>query len=383
MIHHPHPIHSPLHPTVPQAVEAALPWYGLSGARVKFVQQSFNTVFRVEAGPEDQYALRLHRFNARGVEEMRSEFVWLEAIRRAGEVLASEPLTNLRGEFVTELPTFASDGPRYCTVLRWHPGETLAVVAPDEHYRMMGELMARLHHHAADYMPAPGFARPRRDRHYPWECVESIRHAADRQILPGEELLVLDAVADHIERTMRAIGEGPEDFGLIHGDLHGDNVLFHEGTIRAIDFEGCVWGHYLYDIAVALFYLPRGKISAFLRGYRSQHDWTAEQWQAVESFYALRILDQLAYHYSSDHSRSVGRSLLRKAMPTLVGRFLEGIPFLPELPGAFTPARLGKPKRRRTARTRKERLATDSAAPESPVAGRRALSRRKKMRLCL
>jgi Ser/Thr protein kinase RdoA (MazF antagonist) len=126
---------------------------------------------------------------------------------------------------------------------------------------------------------------------------------------------------------MAKIGEAPDVFGLIHGDLHGENVLFHEGAIRAIDFEGCVWGHYLYDVAVALFHLPPEKAALFLRGYRLHHDWSSQQRRALEAFYALRILDQLAYHFSAEPSHGLGLSLLHKAMPML-GRFLEGVPSL-------------------------------------------------------
>src|SRR4029450_890805 len=40
--------------------------------------------------------------------------------------------------------------------------------------------------------------------------------------------------------------------GLIHGDLHHKNVLFHRGEARAIDFDDCGWGFHLYDLAVTL-----------------------------------------------------------------------------------------------------------------------------------
>jgi Ser/Thr protein kinase RdoA (MazF antagonist) len=350
-------------PSSPQqhyAISAALPHYDLSGSKVEFIRQSFNTVFRVEGKDGNPYAFRLHRFNARGVAEMRSEFIWLEALRRAGGVLAAEPVTNNYGDFITEVLALEGSEPQYCTVLRWHPGSTLTVGAPDEHYMMMGELMARLHHHASDYMPAPGFVRPRRDRDYPRECVESIRRSSAR--LPGEVLLALDAVADRIEQTMVMIGESPEDFGLIHGDLHGENVLFHDGTIRAIDFDGCVWGYYLYDLAVALFHLPRGRVLPFLQGYRSHRDWSPSRWRAVESFYALRILDQLAYHFSTEQAHVYGLSLLRKAVPMLVDRYLEGLPFLQGVPGVSPSSRRARPVRRgRSGRTGKLRLVSDSS----------------------
>jgi hypothetical protein len=35
--------------------------------------------------------------------------------------------------------------------------------------------------------------------------------------------------------------------------LHHENVLFDNGEARAIDFDDCGWGFYLYDFAVTLF----------------------------------------------------------------------------------------------------------------------------------
>src|SRR5262249_8380960 len=48
------------------------------------------------------------------------------------------------------------------------------------------------------------------------------------------------------------LGEGLEAFGLIHADLHFDNVLFAAKEARAIDFDDCGYGYWVYDMAAAL-----------------------------------------------------------------------------------------------------------------------------------
>jgi Ser/Thr protein kinase RdoA (MazF antagonist) len=52
--------------------------------------------------------------------------------------------------------------------------------------------------------------------------------------------------------TTRTLAEEAGAFGLIHGDLHYENVLFHRGEAQAIDFDDCGWGFHLYDLAVIL-----------------------------------------------------------------------------------------------------------------------------------
>ena len=84
-------------------------------------------------------------------------------------------------------------------------------------------------------------------------------------------------------------------FGLIHSDLHQENYLFHRGRVRAIDFDDCGWGHFVYDLAVTLSELQHLPDSAalragLLRGYRAVRPLPAEHERYLEVFHALRVL---------------------------------------------------------------------------------------------
>ncbi len=73
---------------------------------------------------------------------------------------------------------------------------------------------------------------------------------------------------------------GPDDWGLIHADLHRGNVVrTPAGEPAVIDFDDSGWGYYLLDVATVLSSMPRTCLddrTAFLRfaagfldGYRS------------------------------------------------------------------------------------------------------------------
>ena len=91
----------------------------------------------------------------------------------------------------------------------------------------------------------------------------------------SEAAVATRAIAWAREATAALAGrEGAR--GLIHGDLHQDNVLFTGDGVAAIDFDDCGWGFHLYDIAVPLSELTERRRfpalrAAFLEAYARRH----------------------------------------------------------------------------------------------------------------
>ena len=66
----------------------------------------------------------------------------------------------------------------------------------------------------------------------------------------------------------------------MHQDAHGGNFFVDEaGNITLFDFDDCVYGHFIYDIAMVLFYAVMSDFEQrtpefcvpFFRGYRSEN----------------------------------------------------------------------------------------------------------------
>jgi Ser/Thr protein kinase RdoA (MazF antagonist) len=70
-------------------------------------------------------------------------------------------------------------------------------------------------------------------------------------VSPNDAVLCARAL-EVIRASTRTLAEKTGGFGLIHGDLHYENVLFRAGEAQAIDFDDCGWGFHLYDLAVTL-----------------------------------------------------------------------------------------------------------------------------------
>ena len=82
-------------------------------------------------------------------------------------------------------------------------------------------------------------------------------------------------------------------FGLIHGDFNFKNLLFWRGEVRAIDFDDCGFGHFLYDLGVlleTLLFRPDylALRAALLGGYRRVRPLPPGQEVLLDTFIAAR-----------------------------------------------------------------------------------------------
>jgi len=250
-----------------QLAQVALNAYGLSDVRFKFLRQAGNTLFRVnEASPAyalraelytpGQYMLRIHQPGYQTAEAIALELAWLAAMCREANLPVPEPVSTLDGSLLTQVSIPGIPEERNCSLLRWVKGREIKKenVQP-YHYRAQGQLMARLHNHAAHWQPPPGLAK----RKYDWDGLfredsgAGIPASEAWSLLPQEYLTPFEVVTRKAKLVMDAWGKGSEVYGLIHGDLGLDaNVLFWGGEARAIDFDDSGFGYYTYDLSLAL-----------------------------------------------------------------------------------------------------------------------------------
>jgi Ser/Thr protein kinase RdoA (MazF antagonist) len=264
----------------------ALDAYPLADPELRFIADEENTTFRVDAtAPDgrDRFLLRLHRPARHGrkvdsAAAIGSELDWLTALRAGTDLLVPAPFRTVDGKVTTVAASPEVPEPRVCSVLRWMDGRVHSAAPRPVHLRRIGSVMARLHNHAAQWDLPPGFVRIRWD----WETffgdtmIYGETNAADVwDLLPDDLRRRFDQVASGMRRVMTHLGEGADNFGLIHADLHLGNALFWRGEVKVIDFDDCGFGYWLYDIAVALWELRYRNDyedfrSALIEGY-TQH----------------------------------------------------------------------------------------------------------------
>jgi Ser/Thr protein kinase RdoA (MazF antagonist) len=285
--------------------ERALAAYGLSGARLTFVQYGENAIYRVDAPPgataaaEDgpyipnRYALRIHAMNDQAA--IASEIAWLTALSREAGLPVPAPVATPDGQHLVRIVAPELLNGRIVSLLAWLDGKRLDRGLRPRHLMAIGQVVARLHAFSAGWQPPAGFARP------VWDWDSQLGGSMFDQ--PREELVAsmpaafqkpFETVSQEAKQAMASLGRSPEAFGLIHADLYPENVLFKAGQAYPIDFEDCGYGYWIWDIAVALCAWAWGSEwermrDAFRDGYSRIRTLPDAQWAQLDLFVATQF----------------------------------------------------------------------------------------------
>jgi Ser/Thr protein kinase RdoA (MazF antagonist) len=275
--------------------QSALTAYDLEQAQLTPLHHFLNTTFRIDIPDQRQrYVLRISRAGYQDAATIRSELLWLQAIRRETDLVVPEPLANRDGLLLTTAEVPDVPGPRHCALFRWVDGRFHNATLSPADLERVGMLMAKLHLHVQRFTVPDGFMRKRWDLAGLQGEALGIEPDRIRRHLSPDDCNVLDRVAGRVGQTMLISGEGTDVFGLIHADIHQWNYLFHKGNVHLIDFDTSGWGYFAYDIAVTFSTLlnhPNLPVlrAAFLRGYRRVRPLPVEQEACIDTFIAARI----------------------------------------------------------------------------------------------
>src|SRR6266487_4131163 len=148
--------------------EGVLACYDLQGASLTLVSETANAVFHVAVpsgrpprpgGPGRtsdgaEYALRLRPPGGHSTQPMVEELHWLLALRRDTDLIVPEPVPACDGTFIQAISDPDTPGLWHGVLFHWIPGERRTATLTPRDLERVGTCMARLHQHAAAFVPA-------------------------------------------------------------------------------------------------------------------------------------------------------------------------------------------------------------------------------------
>ena len=283
---------------------------------VVMINLSENATYKVEAPDGRRWALRIHRDGYHSKTAIASELAWLMELRQSGVATTPSPLKGHDGEIIQIVSHPAMNRARHVVLSAWETGVEPGIGADlSEPFEILGEVTARMHLHAR------GWKRPGWFQRHAWDFDTSLGEAnphwgrwRDGMGVDAEKARLFGRAVAVIGRRLAAYGQGPERFGLIHGDLRLANLLIDGMAVKVIDFDDCGFGWHMYDAATPVSFYEHepqvpGLIESWKQGYRRVTDLPRADEAEIPTFIMLRRLLLVAWigsHAETDLAKSMG-----------------------------------------------------------------------------
>jgi len=273
--------------------------YGISDAEVECINFEFNATFSVSTESGQRYALRLNINSTRVVSNIQAETQWVRTLARIPSINVPAPIAALDDQFVVSALHHGSGQMIYGVMYSWLEGEEIGDEPTLEQLRTVGQTMALLHENSSSFSLADGATLPTFNDFF-WGT-EDYLFSTKSNLIPKDRQL--------IEQARDLIKEFTADLyatsavHIIHADLHGWNLMWHEDQLFIFDFDDCGFGVEAQDIAVALYYLdtPEQEIS-LLDGYKSIRPLPVYSENAMKALLLQRRLLLLNYLYETKNA---------------------------------------------------------------------------------
>ncbi len=277
---------------------------------VEMVNLSENATFKVESPDGRRWALRVHRDGYHSKAAIASELAWLVDLRESGVVVTPKPVKGLNGEIIQEVFS------RYVVLSDWEtgtePGIGQNLIKP---FEILGEVTARMHAHTRKWTRPDYFERL--TWNFETALGENKPHWGrwrDGMGVDGEKARLFQRTVDLIDKRLDTYGQGNDRFGLIHCDLRLANLLIDGDNVKAIDFDDCGFGWYMYDAATPVSFYEHepqvpGLIEAWKVGYRKAGNLPKADEHEIPTFVMFRRLLLVAWigsHAETDLAKSMG-----------------------------------------------------------------------------
>jgi len=229
---------------------AALPIWGLPDANLRLLNHGYNTTFEVRTTDGRRYALRVNTQPHKTEAQLRAEVAWLAALSAETDLRVPTPLPTLEGDLKATVfsPDHGRDLP--VVVFGWLDGPNLGARPRVRQLRAVGAAAATLHQHARTWTMPSGAELPPFDN-----VLTDIPNRLGGHPALTREASELFTAAYHRAQALQDEAFVADRVIVLHADLHGENLKWHDGRLSVFDFDDAGTGVPSLDLAIAAYYL--------------------------------------------------------------------------------------------------------------------------------
>ena len=288
--------------------------YGVSNAKVSCINFGFNATFSIETETGVKYALRININSAKTIKNLLAEIEWVRHLNRTAGINTPTPIATLKDEFIVSAVHPESGLTLFAVMYSWLEGEEIGDEPTLDQLHEVGKAIALLHQDSANYVLSSQLELPTFDNFF-WST-EDFLFSEKSKLSPADKSLLQEAHDLVMEFTRDLYETSPVH--IIHADVHGWNLMWHEGKLSIFDFDDCGFGVEAQDIAVALYYLDTPEQDqALLAGYTSVKPLPTYSENAMKALLLHRRLLLLNYLYETKNQEE------KKLLPAYLEKSLE------------------------------------------------------------
>lgn len=298
------------------AAKAVGEW-GMEASSLESFECNEHTLYKVTSAGQRRCVLRINDRNHQTDDELRSELHCLDALRVC-DVPAPTVIPARDGALFKVVATPDFPEGRQCVLQGWVDGMPVSRmpgvrVRSDRkrvvNYRMVGELLARLHNCLSSWSPPENFTRSA------WDSCALVGDNPrwgrfwELEALTAGQSDLLIAAAEIVRHKLNTFGRGPDRYGLIHANLVSENIIATESGMLPVCFGDCGYGWYLFDIVIPAFHLHGNEnfdeaAGTLIESYRSRRDLADEHLDMLPTFLVARGLAELGWIHTRGETRS-------------------------------------------------------------------------------
>jgi len=273
--------------------------YGITDAEVESINFEFNATFSVSTQSGQRYALRLNINSTRTVSNIQAETQWVRDLARIPSINVPTTIASLEDQYLVSAHHADSGQTIYGVMYSWLEGEEIGDEPTLDQLHTVGRAMALLHENSSHFTLTDGAELPTFNDFF-WGT-EDYLFSGKSTLIPKDRQLIEQArdlimmFTDELYAT--------SEVHIIHADLHGWNLMWHEDQLSIFDFDDCGYGVEAQDIAVALYYLDTPEQdAALLDGYKSIRPLPIYSEKAMKALLLQRRLLLLNYLYETKNA---------------------------------------------------------------------------------
>lgn len=285
---------------------------------VSLLKYSENIIYKISFENSEPVVFRIHRLGYHSFDELESELIWMNEICTETDLLLPEAFVGKDGKFLQTL--ISSSGIKYfCSVISFLYGKAVGELKGMElinNMEIIGKMTAKLHLQSINRNNRKKLKRPNWDTDEFFGNNAVWGHWFNYKGLTENDIKLFTDCQNKIITSLDKYGRTPENYGMIHADMHFFNIISDGEKAQIIDFDDCGYGFYLYDLGCTLVTYSEDLdtlTDSWLKGYEHIRPLGKDDKDMIPAFILLRRIVRLAWlstHSDSDTAKTVGPEYL-------------------------------------------------------------------------